>query len=920
MTTGPVNLCEHAVMQIMKQRLCLGIFLLAATLAGAQTNSATALLQQGLLEEQANRNLDAAIADYQALVAQFDRDRQLAATATFRLGECYRMQGRTNEAAAQYQRILKDFPDQQTLATLSRQDLAGMGTSSSAPAVGSAPAIAGSFTGDDEDHEIQHLQAMIQDSPDLINASGIRGSGPPLIAAAASDHLRVAQFLLDNHADVNIKGAGGDTPLTTAATYGHKAMVELLLNRGADINARNGFDTATALMEAVSHGFESVAAVLIDHKADVNAAYLNGGETALHIAIKKDYVSLVAMLLANGANAMATNGFGQTPLAYAATHYASLPLLINAGANPNAADKNGRTPLIEAAQAGSVKAVDLLLVFKADPNRQDNNGQTALYHVIDSSPETVRAIKIQMLVAAGADPNVADNTGCTPLRYAAGRPSLPMVEALLAAKANPNAGKPDGHGETALNYAVNLGSLEMVQALLAAGADPNSEDDNGRTPLSYAAEKGRPELVQALLAAKADPNGGRQYVPLTMAAHGNDAVSAEYLLKAGADPNVLSLDRRSLLFGALSDTNLLAALLDAGAKVDVTTPDEANVTPLSAAASQNNAPAVAILLKHGANPNVHNSNGATPLHWAVYRLAGTNVLQLLIAAGANPNVRSSNGRTPSDELKQRLLKDDASPEEKVLAGQLADWLRQHGALDDLPHWDEITMARPGLNYSTVVFRKGTNDWDQFTLLELLDRLYYAHAPMPGDQLAFPNLSHITVARPSADGRTMDRIQVNLLDATNNVDVSRDLPLKYGDVVEIPEREHPLNRSDDWIGRQMDEVTQYLQSRAGTAQLIVAGGSPVQLPLAHFEPEDGSLAAALSQPEAQNVLTSDSDLSRVKVTRQGSQEKKIEWTVDCSQAVNAPLSFRFHSFGAEAFDGNQLWLRAGDVIEVPQKQE
>ncbi len=102
-------------------------------LAQAQTNSLTALLQQGLFEEQANQNLDAAIASYQTLARQFDKDRQLAATAVFRIGECYRMQGKTNEAAGQYQRILKDFSDQGTLATLSRQNLAGMGTAATAP-------------------------------------------------------------------------------------------------------------------------------------------------------------------------------------------------------------------------------------------------------------------------------------------------------------------------------------------------------------------------------------------------------------------------------------------------------------------------------------------------------------------------------------------------------------------------------------------------------------------------------------------------------------------------------------------------------------------------------------------------------------------------------------------------------------------
>lgn len=113
----------------MKTKFCLLVILLSAVVAHAQTNLMT-LLQQGLFEEQANRNLDAAIADYQTLAIQFDKDRQIAATAIFRLGECYRMEGKTNEAAQEYQRILNDFSDQTALATLSRENLVGMGMSS----------------------------------------------------------------------------------------------------------------------------------------------------------------------------------------------------------------------------------------------------------------------------------------------------------------------------------------------------------------------------------------------------------------------------------------------------------------------------------------------------------------------------------------------------------------------------------------------------------------------------------------------------------------------------------------------------------------------------------------------------------------------------------------------------------------------
>src|SRR5439155_19782212 len=46
-----------------------------------------------------------------------------AASAVFRLGECYRKLGKTNEASAQYERILRKFADQGELAALSRQHL-----------------------------------------------------------------------------------------------------------------------------------------------------------------------------------------------------------------------------------------------------------------------------------------------------------------------------------------------------------------------------------------------------------------------------------------------------------------------------------------------------------------------------------------------------------------------------------------------------------------------------------------------------------------------------------------------------------------------------------------------------------------------------------------------------------------------------
>jgi len=137
--------------------LMIAAMLALATVARGATNDLTNLLQKGLFEEEANRDLNAAIANYQSLASAFDKDRQLAATAVFRLGECYRKLGKTNDAVTEYQRILKDFSDQQTLVTLSRQNLAGLN-------VAPAPATSGANDSSllDAQANVAALRAQLQ--------------------------------------------------------------------------------------------------------------------------------------------------------------------------------------------------------------------------------------------------------------------------------------------------------------------------------------------------------------------------------------------------------------------------------------------------------------------------------------------------------------------------------------------------------------------------------------------------------------------------------------------------------------------------------------------------------------------------------------------------------------------------------------
>jgi len=999
----------------MKLKLGLLIILLAATAARAQTNDLTALLQQGLFEEQANRNLDAAIANYQMLAAQFEKDRQLAATAVFRLGECYRAEGKTNEAAAQYQRILSDFADQTILATLSRQDLTGMGMEKRQPQFG-APSkspeqqaieleeqrtgAGTNFTSpgeasDPQDQEIQRIKLLIQNSPDLINASGNGSEYPPLILAARSDSLRVARYLLDNQANVNVTDNQGETALTTAAAGGHRAIAELLLSRGAEINAKD-VNGNTALHQAAKYGFQAVIETLLANHADVNAPDLSG-TTPLFLAAANGKLKNVQLLLDAGANPYLRDSGGRTALNYAiGTSAEIMQALLKAGTIPNTTDSQHRTPLSYAVERGSPEIVKILLAGKADPNLCTLD--TPLLCAINKKDAT----SAKLLLENGAWPNVKDpidwsisfgrsyypqGTSITPLFYAILTKQPLMVQLLLKYKADPNDSQTDGQS---LLFGA-LSDADMLAALLTAGANPNVVNNEGRTPLSFAA-RDSPEMVKMLLDAKADPNGGRLDAPLLSAVENQNAVSAELLLQAGAYPNtkgevnwVVTLTRNdvtstyrplsitplclavsmkqlpmvklllkfkadpsdsqiegwALLFSALTDTNILDAVLGAGANVDPVSPEEHQWTPLAAAAGQNYSASVGILLKHGANPNLSNRNGMTPLHWAAYRLADETVLRLLLDYKADPNVRNGDRNTPLDELKKKLAANDVSQEQKTLAVRLADLLRQHGALDALPDWDRITVSRPSAHYSMAMFYQGTNDWNHFTLFDLLGAQYDLLTASPrgamrvqtvpygysanDNWLSFPDLTRIVIHRPSATGTNWNKLKINLARALNSGDCSSDVPLRFGDVVEIPEADHVIN--ERWTGLSTNELftlksclTRHLQITVNgqTTNINVApqvwelipGSSeyPLSSLGAKMPPEVGLFTAEpfMLWPFLANskLLLSSSDLSRVVVKRRDIATGKLhEWTVDCSQPGQPP----------------NFWLRDGDVIEVPEKQ-
>jgi len=106
----------------MRTVLTVAMLVGAAALAGAQERMADQL-KKGIVQEEANQNAEKAIQSYKAIVAQYDEDRKVAATALYRLAECYRKAGMRIEAQAAYQRVVREFADQSALTDSSRRQL-----------------------------------------------------------------------------------------------------------------------------------------------------------------------------------------------------------------------------------------------------------------------------------------------------------------------------------------------------------------------------------------------------------------------------------------------------------------------------------------------------------------------------------------------------------------------------------------------------------------------------------------------------------------------------------------------------------------------------------------------------------------------------------------------------------------------------
>jgi ankyrin repeat protein len=358
------------------------------------------------------------------------------------------------------------------------------------------------------------------------------------------------------------------------------------------------------------------------------------------------------------------------------------------------------TDLADAVMKRNGEAVRALLQRKADVNAPQVDGTTALHWAVRLDDlETA-----DLLIRAGANVSAVNRAGATPMQLAALNGNAAMVEKLIKAGADSNVPLTQ-YGDTALMMASRTGKTDAINVLLDGGAKVNTRETwGGTTALMWAVSERHPAAAKMLIDHGADVNARSNFVPaangrgfegrtpvapqpgqaaeefasgwltpLMFAAREGDVESARLLVAAGADVNAPASDGKDALGLAIFNGNyeLAEFLIDNKARVNKA--DTQGFTPLFWAVDRRNMetapnfpwmvtadplPLIKKLLEAGADPNALINNTprarmragsprivfATALMRAAFS-GDLALVKLLLAKGADPAVVSKDNET-----------------------------------------------------------------------------------------------------------------------------------------------------------------------------------------------------------------------------------------------------------------------------------
>ncbi|MFZ1388827.1 MAG: ankyrin repeat domain-containing protein [Thiolinea sp.] len=530
---------------------------------------------------------------------------------------------------------------------------------------------------------------------------------------------RVMQRLLKEQVSLNASDALGNTPLLAALKVGNLAIADWLVEQGADI-AHSNQAGETALHFALSQLTQVANNTSPNIGTVAQNASVNDIETYLP--------TLVERLLKKGAAVNSYDEAGNAPLHRVAMQPCrpSTPnlcqlqvkfaqALLAAKAEVDSSNADADTPLLLTAHSGNTELAKLLLEHKAAVNSTDKVGNQALSLALDYKHYGLA----DELIAQGADIQQANWAGLNPVQHiqdlkkfglarvishyhpeiiwdqewliAQQQPryfyDLLVAKRLRAVAASDSSTQTQIYSDpasnnTLLHVAAQANAADFIVQLLKLQHPIDIINNQDETPLHLATITQSNQTVSSLLAAGANPllKTAEQQDALMLAVISNNPSTVQTLLehaqKTGKSLNLNQQDKqgKSLLHHALAANNLtlLEILLKAG--VDPELADHQQRTALLYAVEQGNLTLVKALVEHKASLTARDAQQRTPLLYAIWyyvneaqdtfkqHLAERIVLiDYLLAQGADLQAVDENQATvlhlgmPVYELGQHLL-------------------------------------------------------------------------------------------------------------------------------------------------------------------------------------------------------------------------------------------------------------------------
>ena len=190
----------------------------------------------------------------------------------------------------------------------------------------------------------------------------------------------------------------------------------------------------------------------------------------------------------------------------------------------------------------------------------------------------------------------------------------------------------------ALLIAARDGNIRKINSLLKSGTPVDYTTPGSYTPLAYATARGHLRAASLLLKNGADINkkGRFDKSPLLLVAGSKHFKSAKFLVDRGADIKALQWHK---------------------------------ATCLHEAALWHQPKNLKFFADKGVDPNIVIGNGASPLHWTIWRAnkddessleTAKTLINILLEAGAKKSLKTNNGETAHDFAKNKGLDEIAA--------------------------------------------------------------------------------------------------------------------------------------------------------------------------------------------------------------------------------------------------------------------